>query len=122
MLTQCCFLVTGVLENSNGKLLIYASNFAFREKRLKSVSMATEKMAKLLKLNFEVITFGKKITQIYVYYKNGDEEPIPLYCDKGGNVNMQDIYTTLRNMMFVLSFHPKYSALKQIRKGIMQFS
>jgi hypothetical protein len=28
----------------------------------------------------------------------------------------------LRNMMFVLSFHPKHSALRLIRKEIMQFS
>ena len=114
--------MTGVLENSNGKLLVYASSFTFHQKRLKSVSMATEKMAKLLKLNFELITFGEKITPIYVYYKNGDEEPIPLYCDKGGKVNIQEIYVVLRNMMFVLSFHPKHSALRQIRNGIMQFS
>ena len=110
------------MENSNGKLLIRASSFTSHEKRLKSVSMATEKMAKLLKLNFEVITFGEKITQIYVYYKNGDEEPIPIYCNKGEESNINEIYTDLRNMIFVLSFHPKHSALRQIRRGIMQFS
>jgi hypothetical protein len=111
-----------VLENSNGKLLIYASRSISHKKRLKSVSIAAEKMAKLLRLNFELITFGEKITPIYVYYKNGDEEPIPLYCDKGGKVDIQEVYVALRNMMFVLSFHPKHSALKQIRNGIMQFS
>lgn len=105
-----------------GKLLIYASSFTSHEKRLKSVSMAAEKMAKLLKLNFEVITFGEKITQIYVYYKNGDEEPIPLYCDSGGKANVQEIYTALRNMIFVLSFHPKHSALRHVRKEIIRFS
>jgi hypothetical protein len=105
-----------------GKLLIYASSFTSHEKRLKSVSIAAEKMAKLLKLNFEVITFGEKITQIYVYYKNGDEEPIPLYCDSGGKANVQEIYTALRNMIFVLSFHPKHSALRHVRKEIIRFS
>ena len=114
--------MTGTLENSNGKLLIYVSSFTSREKRLKSVSTAAMKMAKLLKLNFEVITFGEKIMQIYVYYKNGDDEPIPLYCDSCGKANVQEIYTTLKNMIFVLSFHPKHSALRQIRNGIMQFS
>jgi hypothetical protein len=92
------------------------------KKRFKSVSTATEKMAATLNLSFEVITFGEKIAQIYVYYKNGDEEPIPLYCDKGGKVDVHDVYTTLRNMMFVLSFHPKHSALKQIRREITKFS
>ena len=111
-----------MLENSNGKLLIYASRFASREKQLKSVSTATGKMAKLLKLNFEVVSFGDKMAPIYVYYKNGDEEPIPLYCNSGGKTNVQEIYAALRNMMFVLSFHPKHSALRQIRNGIMQFS
>jgi hypothetical protein len=111
-----------MLENSNGKLLIYASRFMPNKKRLKSVSMAAEKMATALDLNFEVITFWKKITPIYVYYKNGDDEAVPLYCNNGGEINEQEICVTLRNMMFVLSFHPKHSALKQIRREIMQFS
>jgi hypothetical protein len=116
------FFGDGMLESSNGKLLVYASRFMSNRKRLKSVSMATEKMATSLNLNFEVITFGVKVTPIYVYYKNGDEESIPLYCDKGKKVNIQDVCAALRNMMFVLSFHPKHSALKQIRREIMQFS
>jgi len=114
--------VTGRLENSNGKLLIYVSSFTSHEERLKSVSTAVMKMAKLLKLNFEVITFGEKIAPIYVYYKNGDEELIPIYCDKGAKANVQEIYTALRNMMFVLSFHPKHSALRHVRKEIIRFS
>jgi hypothetical protein len=111
-----------MLENSNGKLFVYASTFTSRQKRLKPVSVATEKMAKLLKLNFEIKTFRKRFTSIYVYYKNGDEEPIPIYCNNNDQSNMQEIYTALRNMMFVLSFHPKHSALRHIRKEIMQFS
>ena len=102
--------------------MVYVSSFTSHEKRLESVSIATEKMAKLLKLSFEIVMFGEKITPIYVYYKNGCEEPIPIYCDKGEKANMQEICTALRNMMFVLSFHPKHSALRQVRKGIMQFS
>lgn len=108
------------LENSNGKLLIYASNFASSEKLLKPVSIAAQKMAKLLKLNFEVVIFRDKITPIYIYYKNGDEEPIPVYCNKGEKADVQEIYTTLRNMMFVLSFHPRHSALMHVRKEFMR--
>ncbi len=111
-----------MLENLNGKLLVYASSFKFCGSRLKSVSIAAEKMAKLLDLNVEVVTFREKFAPIYVYYKNGDEEPIPIYCSKSEKSNMQEIYTALRNMMFVLSFHPKHSALKRIRKEIMRFS
>jgi hypothetical protein len=111
-----------MLENHNGKILIYASSFTSRGKRLKSVSVAAEKMAKLLKLNVEVVTFREKFAPIYVYYESGDEEPIPIYCDKGGKSEVQEIFTALRNMMFVLSFHPKHSALKHIRKEVMLFS
>jgi len=109
------------LESCNGKLLIYASSFASNEKSFKPVSMAAERMARLLKLNFEVVFFReKKIAPIYVYYKNGDDEPIPVYCNRGESSNVQEIYTALRNMMFVLSFHPRHSALKRMRKQIMQ--
>ena len=86
------------------------------------MSVAAEKMAKLLKLPMEVVTFGQEFDPIYVYYKNGDEEPIPIYCDKSGKSGMQEIYRALRNMMFVLSFHPKHSALKRVRKEVMLFS
>jgi hypothetical protein len=79
-------------------------------------------MARLLKLNFEIKTFSKRFTPIYVYYKSGDEEPIPIYCTKNDQSSIQEIYTALRNMMFVLSFHPKHSALRHARKEIMQFS
>jgi len=111
-----------MLENRNGKLFVYASSFASREKRLKPVSVATEKMAKHLKLSFEVKTLKKRFEPIYVYYKNGDDEPVPIYCIGQQQSSTEDICMRLRNMMFVLSFHPKHSALRQIRKEIMQFS
>jgi hypothetical protein len=111
-----------MFENPNGKLLVYASSFASFEKRLKPVSSAAEKMAKLLKLNVEVVKFRKKFTPIYVYYKEGEDEPIPIYCDNSEGSDMQQVYKVLRNMMFVLSFHPKHSALRSIRKEVMQFS
>jgi hypothetical protein len=111
-----------MLHSCNGKLFVYASSFASREKRFKPVSVATEKMAKHLKLSFEVKTFTKKFEPIYVYYKNGEEEPIPIYCVGEEQSSIEDICMRLRNMMFVLSFHPKHSALRLIRKEIMQFS
>src|SRR4030043_1303890 len=111
-----------MLSTQDSKLLVYASSFVPRESRLKPVSNAAEKMAKLLNVSMEVKRFRKRFTPIYVYYKNGDEEPIPIYCDNGGATDAQEIYTTLRNMMFVLSFHPKHSALKHVRKEIIQFS
>jgi len=109
-----------MLGCSSGKLYVYGSSSS--QKRLKPVSIAAEKMAKLLKLNFEIKTFRKSFTPIYVYYKKGDEEPIPIYCNNNSQSNIEEVYTALRNMMFVLSFHPKHQALRQIRKEIMQFS
>lgn len=102
--------------------MVYASNFSSREKRLQSVSMATEKMAKLLDLDFEIVKFQEKFPQIYVYYENGGAEPIPIYCDKGKKYNTQEICSTLKNMIFVLSFHPSHTSLKQMRKEIMRLS
>jgi hypothetical protein len=109
-----------MLECSSGKLFVYASSFS--QKRLKPVSIAAEKIAKLLKLNFEIKTFRKSFTPIYVYYKTGEEEPIPIYCNTNSQSNMEEVYTALRNMMFVLSFHPKHQALRHVRKDVMQFS
>ena len=99
---------------------MYASSFS--QKRMKPVSMAAEKIARLLKLNFEIKTFRKDFSPIYVYYKAGDEEPIPVYCSNNGQSRTEEVYAKLRNMMFVLSFHPKHQALKRVRKEIMQFS
>lgn len=111
-----------MLENSNGKLLVYASDFIFCEKRFSSVSGAVEKIAKLLRLNFEVVTCEGEAAPIYVYYKNGEEDPVPIYCDKGEEASVKEVYSALRSMMFVLSFHPRYSVLKHMRKRIIRFS
>ena len=111
-----------MFENQYGKLLVYASTFVSRKKRLEPVSKATEKMAELLKLSVEVVTFRKRFSPIYIYYKEGEEEPIPIYCDNEERSNIQEICTALKNMMFVLSFHPKHSSLRNMRKEIMRFS
>jgi hypothetical protein len=111
-----------LFEGSGGKLLIYASSFTSHQKRLKPISGAAEKMAKLLKLNVEVVMFRKRFTPIYVYYKEGEDEPIPIYYNNAERSDMQETYTALRNMMFVLSFHPKHSALRSIRKEVIRFS
>jgi hypothetical protein len=108
-----------VFDGQGGKLLVYASSFSCHKSRLKPVSLAAERMAKLLNVGVEVKRFRERFTPIYVYYKEGDEEPIPLYCNNGNDLNVQEIYVALRNMMFVLSFHPKHSALRQVRKKIM---
>jgi len=116
-------LVKAVFKNNLGKLLVYASTDAPRKKRLASVKTATQETAKLLKLDFEVVRFSNSCSQIYVYYECVDGgEPIPLYCDEGKAGDLQEICATLRKMVFVLSFHPKHSALKQVRGAIMRAS
>jgi hypothetical protein len=112
-----------MFKNNSGKLLVYASTDVPRKKRLASVQTATEETAKLLNLDFELVRFRNSCSQIYVYYECGDGgEPIPLYCDKGNIGGLQEICATLRKMMFVLSFHPRHSALKQMRSVIMRAS
>ena len=110
------------MEEAKGKLMVYGSSLMSRGEPLRTVSEASEKVARLLKMSFEVKTFTKEAMPVYVYYKNGDEDPIPLYCSKGEDNDMQEVCTALRNMIFVLSFHPKHSALKQALKDIMPVS
>ncbi len=112
-----------MLKNNSGKLLVYASTDIPRKKRLTSVQTATKETAKLLNLDFGVVKFRTRSSQIYVYYECGEgSEPIPLFCDKGKASSMREICATLRKMMFVLSFHPKHSVLKQLRCAIMRAS
>ena len=111
-----------MLANSNGKLLVCASELMTNGERLEPVRAAAGKMAKTLRLDVEIITSGRQFAPIYVFYKNGDEEPIPIYCDKGEAPSIQEVCTALRNMMFVLSFHPKNYALKSMREEIIRFS
>lgn len=110
------------MENASGKLLVYTSAYASREERLKSINLAAEEIAKLLELNVEIITFEMEFTPIYVYYKGEDGEQIPVYCNRGGKTDMDEVFASLKRMLYVLSFHPKYSALKRFRKEIMPFS
>jgi len=112
-----------MLDNNYGKLLVYASTDAPHKERLNFVWTATKETAKFLNLDFEVVRFNTKVSQIYVYYESEDgSEPIPLYCDEGKAGNLQEICAILRKMVFVLSFHPKNSALRKVRGNIMRLS
>jgi len=102
---------------------VYASKDVPRKKRLTSIRMATEETARLLNLDFGMVRFGTNFSQIYVYYKySSKDDPIPLYCDEGKVSDLEEICATLRRMVFVLSFHPKHSSLKQVRELIMRAS
>jgi hypothetical protein len=109
-------------KNDLGKLLVYSSTASSRNRRLDAIKAVIEKMAQQLNMDFEMVEQVKGATQTYVYYENGNEEPVPLYCDEGKTDDLQQICAKLKNMMFVLSFHPKHTALKQVRSSIMTFS
>ena len=103
--------------------MVYASTGIPSRKRLESVRTAAKETAKRLNLDFEMVRFDRASSPIYVYYEENDgEEPIPLYCDEGKMSGLEEISSKLRNMMFVLSFHPKHSALKEMRKELLKLS
>ncbi len=106
-------------KNDSGKLTVYASA---PNQRLQSVKIATEKTAKQLNLSFEMVKQKQVSAPIYVYYECGDEEPIPIYCDEGKTDDLAEIASKIKNMMFVLSFHPRHAALKQARMALSTLS
>jgi hypothetical protein len=107
---------------NGGKLLLYASAETTEKKRVSSVREAALETAEQLHLDFEQVRFTKNSEHIYVYYGNGDDEPVPIYCDEGKRFDVESICASLRKMMFVLSFHPRNSALRTMRSELMGFS
>ncbi|HEX7482160.1 MAG TPA: hypothetical protein VF350_01665 [Candidatus Bathyarchaeia archaeon] len=115
-------LISMFKENC-GKLMVYASTDVPKGKRLESVRTAAKETAKRLNLDFEVVRLDRASLPIYVYYEENDcDEPIPLYCDEGKISGLEEISCKLRNMMFVLSFHPKHSVLKEMRSELLKLS
>jgi len=112
-----------MFKDDGGKLMVYASTDYPCRKRLESVRTATQETARRLNLNFEMVKLHSSGSPIYVYYDdNVDDEPIPIYCDEGKMLGLDEICSALRSMMFVLSFHPKHAALRQMRKEILKLS
>jgi hypothetical protein len=112
-----------MLKENCGKLMVYASTGVPSRERLKSVKTAAKETAKRLKLDFEIVRFDRASSPIYVYYEKADgDEPIPLYCDEGKMSGLEEISDKIRNMMFVLSFHPELSALRKIRSELITLS
>jgi len=112
-----------MFKENCGKLMVYASTGTSYRKRLESVRGAAQETAKRLKLDFEMVKVDKSCSPIYVYYEEkGDEDPIPLYCDEGKMSGLEEISSALRSMIFVLSFHPRHSALRNMRSEILKLS
>ena len=100
----------------NGKFMIYASDRPSPE-RLRIVGSAVSKVANALKLETEVSP-RSKLLSIYVYYRSHVGDEIPVYCDWGKSWKENDVYRAIKNMMFVLSFHPSHPSLRSIRKEV----
>jgi len=116
-------LVIAIFKGNCGKLMVYASSGVTFRKRLDSIRTAAKETAKRLNLDFEMVKLDKVGSPIYVYYEEcAGDEPIPLYCDEGKISDLEAISSALRSMMFVLSFHPKHSVLRQMRKEILKLS
>jgi len=109
------------MENC-GKLMVYASTGQPSRERFESVRSATKETAKRLNLDFELVRFERGTSPIYVYYEENKGEPIPLYCDEGKRSDLEEIGSAIRHMMFVLSFHPKHSALAHMRSELLKLS
>ena len=102
--------------DNNGKLMIYASD-APQLERLRIVGSAVAKVADSLKLDTE-LSPRKKLLSIYVYYRSLQGDEIPVYCDWGKSWKEDDVHRAIRNMMFVLSFHPHHSNLRTMRHEV----
>ena len=109
-------------KNNSGKLLVYESTGVASKERLESVKTAAQQTAKRLNMDCDIVKFGKTGAPLYIYYDCDDGEPIPLYCDEGKMVGLEEISSALSKMMFVLSFHPKHPALAQMRSELLKFS
>jgi hypothetical protein len=119
VLETCMFTSNG----NSGKLIVYASSGSQSRTRFESVQQAAKETAKRLNLDFEIIRFKRSALPIYVYYEeNINGEPIPIYCDEGKISGLEEICNAMRNMMFVLSFHPKHPSLAQMRNELTKLS
>lgn len=104
----------------NGKFMVYTSPFSTQRERLKTVVSAVVRIAERLGANIE-ISQRDNILSIFVYYKNGGKEKIPVYCDWGKKWNEKDVYHAIRSVVYALSLHPEYSFLQTIREVKMEW-
>lgn len=84
-------------------------------KRHKTVGRAVVRIAEMLGADIE-LSQRRNVLSVWVYYKNGGKEEIPLYCDWGKNWNEDDVYYAIRNVVYALSFHPEPAVLQPVRR------
>lgn len=107
--------------STSEKLLIYTPRFSTYYDRAKVVGSAVAKIAQKIKMETEVATKAKLLS-VYVCYRSRDDEEIPVYSDWGKDWNEEDVSHAIKSVMFALSFHPKHSSLRAIRRELCAFS
>lgn len=100
---------------TRGKFLVYASRLSAQKGRLKTVGRAVVRVAESLGADIEVYQ-REDVLSIFVYYKNGVKEKIPVYCDWSKNWSEEEVYHAVKSVIYALSFHPEYTVLQTIRK------
>lgn len=108
--------------SSNGKILIYtpdSSNGDFSG--IRNVRNAAYKIARRLNLGVEVVR-RRDLSSVWVYFESYDGQLIPVYFNYWLDCQEEEVYTKIRNMMFVLSFHPRFRDLKAIRQDVIGLS
>jgi hypothetical protein len=106
--------------SNNGKFMVYTSNEPATN-RLRVISRAVSKVANSLELKTE-FSSKRKLLSIYVYYRSEAGDEIPIYSDWGKSCTEKDVHRAIRNMMFVLSFHPNHTNLRLARKKMCLFA
>ena len=100
--------------SDNGKFVVYASAFPRRNERLRTVGRAVVRIAEKLGADVEISQKGN-VLSVFVYYKNGGKEKIPVYCDWGKKWSEDEVYRSIWSLVYALSFHPEYSVLQTMR-------
>jgi len=103
-----------VLASERRKFLIYTPVSLRHNERSRIVSRATSRVAKRLGLTIEVAETNRVLSP-YVFYVKGDEEEVPVYCDWGKDWNEERIYSSIRSVVYALSFLLEYDNLQSVR-------
>ena len=103
------------MPSRNGKFILYASAFSEQNERLTTVGQAVARIAENLGAEIEIVQ-RMNVLSIFVYYKKGGREEVPVYCDWGKNLSVDDVYYSVWSVVYALSFHPEYTFLQTIRK------
>jgi len=102
------------MTGGRGKFLVCVPFGPGGNGRLITVGRAVLRVSE--KLGVDVETYQKReASSIFVYYKDESREKIPVYSDWGKNWSEEEVYHSMRSVIYALSFHPKHLTLQTIR-------